>query len=152
MLVLLPVRLVLIVQKMGSVRHGVLLDSQRQESGRLIPPGIWIYSASYLTLPLLLLTCVLFEACGAYFVGFVSNPGGLQTISGTVSVVQLSSVRDITGETILLTAVTFLNPGAATTINFCGDQQTKFPLDRQVRADFTTGVVCSTLSAVVVTT
>ena len=110
-----------------------------------------MYSASHLTFPLLLLTCVLSEACGAYFVGFVSNPGGSQTISGEVSLVQLSSLRDITGETILLTAVTFLSSGTTTTINFCGDQRGKFPLNRQVTADFTMGVFCSTLLAVVVT-
>lgn len=110
-----------------------------------------MYSASHLTFPLLLLTCVLSEACGAYFVGFVSNQSGSQTIIGEVSLVQLSSARDITGETIMLTAVTFLSSGTAATINFCGDQRGRFPLNRQVRADFTTGVVCSTLLAVVVT-
>jgi hypothetical protein len=94
----------------------------------------------------------LFEGCGAYFVGFVSNPGGTQTISGTVSTTELSFVPDITGETIMLTAVTFLNPGTATTINFCGDQRRKFVVDHDVRADFNTGVFCSILVAVVVIT
>ena len=111
-----------------------------------------MHSASYLTFPLLLLTCVLYEGCGAYFVGFISNPGGSQTISGEVSIVQLNSVRDVTGETILLTGVTFLSPGTEATINFCGDQRGGFPLNRQVRAEFTNGVVCSTLLGVVVIT
>lgn len=109
-------------------------------------------SPPQLALVLWLLPCFLFEGCGAYFVGFVSNPGGSQTISGTVSTVQLSFIQDITGETIPLTAVTFLNPGTATTLNFCGDQQEKFPVGSDVRADFSTGVLCSTLLAVVVVT
>jgi len=108
-------------------------------------------SASRVVLALLLLPCALFEGCGTSFVGFVSNPGGRQTISGAVSSVQLGSVLDVTGQTIPFTAVTFLNPGTATTINFCGDQRVEFPEGRQVRADFTTGVFCSTLLAVVVT-
>jgi len=109
-------------------------------------------SASHLAFALLLLTCTLSEGCGAYFVGFVSNPGGSQTIGGTVSVVQLSSIRDVTGTIIVFTAVTFLNPGTATTINFCGDQRQEFPENRQVKADFTTGIFCATLRTVVVTT
>jgi hypothetical protein len=109
-------------------------------------------SSPQLALALVLFPCLLFEGCGAYFVGFVSNPGGNQTISGTISTVQLSFVQDITGETIVLTAVTFLNSGAATTLNFCGNQQEKFPVGDDVRADFSTGVLCSTLLAVVVVT
>jgi hypothetical protein len=109
-------------------------------------------SLPQLALALWLLPCLLFDGCAAYFVGFVSNPGGNQTISGTVSTVQLSFVQDITGETISLTAVTFLSPGTATTLNFCGDQQEKFPVGDDVRADFSTGVFCSTLLAVVVVT
>lgn len=109
-------------------------------------------SSPQIALALWLLPCFLFEGCGTYFVGFVSNPGGSQTISGTVSTMQLSSIRDITGETIILTAVTFMNSGTATTINFCGDQQDKFPVDHDVQADFSTGVYCSRLLAVVVVT
>jgi len=105
-----------------------------------------------LALALWLLSCCLFEGCGTYFVGFVSNPGGSQTISGTVSTVQLSFIRDITGETIMLTAVTFLNHGTATTVNFCEDQREKFPVDHDVQVDFNTGVYCSKLLAVVVVT
>lgn len=105
-----------------------------------------------LALALWLLPCLLLEGCGAYFVGFVSNPGGSQTISGTVSTVQLSCIRDITGETIMLTSVTFLSSGTAATINFCGDQREEFPVDHDVQVDFNTGVYCSKLLAVVVVT
>jgi hypothetical protein len=109
-------------------------------------------SPPQLALALWLLLCFLFEGCGTYFVGFVSNPGGSQTISGTVNTVQLTSIRDITGETIILTAVTFMKSGTATTINFCGDQQEKFPVDHDVQVDFNTGVYCSRLLTVVVVT
>lgn len=109
-----------------------------------------MHSPAQLALALWLLPCLLFEGCGAYFVGFVSNPGGSQTISGTVSTVHLCVIQDITGEKILITTVTFLNPGAATTLNFCGDQQEKIPVGQDVRADFSKGIFCSTLLAVVV--
>ena len=70
--------------------------------------------------------------------------------SGTVSTAQLGFVQDITGETIMLTAVTFLNPGTVTTTNFCGDQRRKSPVDHDAQAYFNTGVFCSILVAVVV--
>lgn len=101
-------------------------------------------SAPQLALALWLLPCFLFDGCGTYFVGFVSNPGGSQTISGTVSTAQLVFFRDITGATIMLTAVTFLNPGTETTINFCGDQRGKFQVDHDVQVDFNTAVVVVT--------
>jgi len=109
-------------------------------------------SVRHLAFSFLLLPCVLLEGCGAYFVGFVSNPGGSQTISGTVSIVEVSFVRDVTGQEITVTTVTFLNPGTAMTISFCGDQRFSFPESRDVRADFNTGVLCSTLVGVVVVT
>jgi len=104
-----------------------------------------------LTLVLLLAQSLMTAGCDAFFVGFVSNPGGTKTVSGTVSIVQLSFVHDITGKTIMVTAVTFLNPGTATTVNFCGDQHDRFPVNSVAQADFNTGVLCSALVAVVVT-
>jgi len=107
--------------------------------------------ASHFRPAVLLFACILLEGCGAYFVGFVSNPGGSQTISGTVNTVQLSSFQNFSDETVVCTQVTFLNSDTATTINFCGDQQSKFPQGRQVRADFNSGLSCSILVAVTVT-
>ncbi len=109
-------------------------------------------SPPQLALTLWLIPCFCFEGCGTYFVGFVSNPAGSQTISGTVSTVQLTSTRDITGETIILTAVTFMNSATATTINFCGDQRKEFSADQEVQVEFNTGVYCSRLWTVVVVT
>ena len=103
-----------------------------------------------LVLTLLLAQSIATAGCDAFFVGFVSNPGGSRTVSGTVSIVQLSFIHDVTGQTIQSTAVTFLNPGTATTVNFCGDEHLRFPLNSFVRADFNTGALCSTLVAVAV--
>ena len=101
-------------------------------------------------LALLLIQTLTTAGCDAFFVGFVSNPGGAQTVSGTVSIVQTSFVHDVTGTTFTVTVVTFLNPGTAATINFCGDQHARFPVNNFVRADFNTSMLCATLVAVVV--
>jgi len=98
----------------------------------------------------LLLLCLFLPGCDTFFVGFVSNPGGgTMSISGTVSIVRLQYLRDPAGVTTF-TAVTFVNSGTSTTINFCGDQGSSFPINRFVRADFSTGLHCSTLIAVVI--
>ncbi len=88
--------------------------------------------------------------CGQVFVGFVSNPGNPMHVSGTVSMVQLQFYDDSHGTLINFTAVTFINAGTATAINFCGDQRSGFPINRSAQADFTTGMFCSTLIAVVI--
>jgi len=103
-----------------------------------------------LLLVLLIVLSLLLAGCGQVFVGFVSNPGGTTHVSGTVSTVQLGFLNDGHGTLINFTAVTFVNAGTATTINFCGDQQNGFPIDRSAQADFTTGIFCSTLIVVVI--
>ena len=92
-----------------------------------------------------------FTGCGQFFFGFVSNPGGTGLhITGTISTVQRGFYDDRHGLSGDFTAVTFVNSGAATTINFCGDQRSQFPIDHIVHADFNTGIYCSTLIAVTV--
>jgi hypothetical protein len=56
-------------------------------------------SALRLMFMLLLPLCLVGTGCEGVFVGFVSNPIGRASVSGTVSVVQLGIVRDVTGET-----------------------------------------------------
>lgn len=99
---------------------------------------------------------VLWAACasslscgGYYFVGFVSNPGGATSITGVVVALSNGFVADPSGVT-QSTAVTFLNAGSKTTLNFCGDQQRLFPIEATVRADYTAGILCSVLVRVVV--
>jgi hypothetical protein len=86
---------------------------------------------------------------GAYFVGFVSNPGGSATITGTVIAVSSGFASDPNGITST-TTVGFENSGIVTSLIFCGDQQSLFPLNYKVRADYTSGVICSTLTRVVI--
>jgi hypothetical protein len=103
-----------------------------------------------LVLGQLVVWCLALASCEGVFVGFVSNPGGTITIDGAVSIVQLGFVQDPSGEKVASTAVTFINTGTATTINFCGDQRVLFPMNHFVRATFTTGVLCSSLISTVV--
>lgn len=93
---------------------------------------------------LILSLAIPLAGCGAYFVGFTFNPYGTQSVSGTVSTVSLGFVHDPAGTTEF-TSVTFLNPGSAVTVNFCGDQRPLFPINQRVQAEFTTGIRCSTL-------
>jgi hypothetical protein len=85
--------------------------------------------------------------CGGTFViRGALNPG---TISGTISIVQLTTVLD-GGTLITVTLVTFLHAGSSSTMNFCGDQRSQFPLDRFVDATFTPGPACATVIQIVI--
>ena len=100
----------------------------------------------------LLIACIPVVNCGGfYFVGFVSNPGGTSTITGTVCAVSNGFVSAPSGISSI-TAVTFINSGTAQTVNFCGDQQSLFPLNKTVRANYTAGALCSVLGPVVIVT
>src|SRR5262249_52271627 len=94
--------------------------------------------------PVVLLCCFL-SGCGAYFVGFVSNPGGTSTVVGIVTTVQPQPTGSLAPT---VTAVTFLDAGTSVSMKFCGDQQSQFPLDQSVRVTFSTGSNCSTLVSV----
>ena len=96
--------------------------------------------------------CLVLADCSGFFIGFVSNPSGTTSVSGTVSVVHVGFIQDPTGVKITFTAVTFVNPGSSITINFCGDETSRFPMNQFVRADFSSGAFCSTLVAVAVGT
>jgi uncharacterized protein YceK len=97
----------------------------------------------------LMALCLLLTGCGQIFVGFVSNPGNPTSVSGIVITVQIESTNDLSVE-LLTTAVTLNNnAGVTSTFSFCGDQRSRFPINQQVRVDFTSGVSCSTLNGVV---
>lgn len=94
--------------------------------------------------------CITSMSCGgAYFIGFVSNPGGNTSITGRVDAISSGFVSDPGGLT-QITWVTFVNSDAATVVPFCGDQQHLFIIDQTVRVDYTPGIVCSVLIRVVV--
>ncbi len=93
--------------------------------------------------------CIPALSCGGYyFVGFVSNPGGTSTMTGIVITVSSGFVTDLTNMTPY-TAVTFNNAGLETTLKFCGNQQTLFPVNQTVRAEYNIGPLCSVLTQVV---
>ena len=99
---------------------------------------------------LILLTSLLLTSCGGVVVGFVSNPQiPSSSISGIVILVRLGSANDSDGQPVILTAVTFSNGGLSSNMNFCGDHQSQFSLNRSVRAEFNPGTVCSNLISVV---
>ena len=96
--------------------------------------------------------CIGMGSCGgSYFVGFVSNPVGSTSITGTIVSVNIGFASAPSGMTTV-TVVTFANGGTATTLYFCGEQQTLFPLNQTVRADYTSGVLCSLVVKVAVVT
>ena len=49
-----------------------------------------------------------------------------------------------------VTFVTFLLNGTSSTIGFCGDQRGLFPIDQNVRTDFTLGQPCDSIIVVVI--
>ena len=101
----------------------------------------------------LLALSVLLAGCGgSYFVGFVSNPIGSTSITGKVTSISSGFASSASTGTTSVTVVTFTNFGSATTLYFCGDQKTLFPLDQTVRAEYTSGILCAVLVKVVVMT
>jgi len=101
---------------------------------------------------ILCMACISIVSCGgSSFVGFVSNPGGAASITGTVTAVSGGFISDLNGITPT-TTVSFENSKIAGTLVFCGDQQSLFPLNTNVRAEYTAGVLCSVLTKVVIIT
>jgi hypothetical protein len=80
--------------------------------------------------------------CGSKF--FIRGAINTGTVSGTVSAVQLNIVSN-NGASVTVTLVTFLESGMPSTMNFCGDQRSLFPLDQFVRASFTPTPECASI-------
>jgi len=102
-------------------------------------------------LSILLVVClvVVSGACGNIFIRGALRPG-FSTISGSVSIVQLSTVISGGGTKVQVTFVTFLLNSTSSTIGFCGDQRGLFPIDQTVRTDFTLGQPCDSIIVVVI--
>jgi hypothetical protein len=102
-------------------------------------------------LSVLLLVClvVVCGGCGNIFIRGALQPG-FSTISGSVGIVQLSTVMGGDGTTVQVTFVTFLLNGTSSTIGFCGDQRGQFPIDQMVRTNFTLGQTCDSIIVVVI--
>ena len=101
-----------------------------------------------LVLLLLIPLCVNLTACGNIFVRGALLAGS--SVTGSVSVVQLSSVMDGPGSTVQVTFVTFLQEGTSSSMAFCGNQASLFPLNQTVRAQFNPGGSCATIISVVI--
>jgi len=94
-------------------------------------------------LSLLLCVCCLFTGCGYVAVSGAINPN-TQMVAGLVSIVQFQFVNGAASVTV----VTLVGSGTAQTLQFCGDQRPKFPMNRSVNASFQPGTTCNTLVAV----
>jgi len=88
-----------------------------------------------------LLSCV---ACGDIFVRGAINPG-VQSTSGTVSIVQLNASS---GSGVTITVITLMESNGASTLNFCGDQRALFPMSQQVQVSFRPGTPCANVLTV----
>src|SRR5947208_13315930 len=98
-------------------------------------------------LPLYLITTL--TGCGNIFVRGAISPT-FSSVSGSISIIQLSAIVGQNGTTVQVTFVTFLQNGTSSTIGFCGDQTSLFPLDQTVRANFNPGSSCATIITVVI--
>lgn len=97
----------------------------------------------------LVLSLLVFSTgCGNVLVRGAIETGS--TIRGSVSIVQLGDAINGTEGTIQVTFVTLLQNGTSSTLGFCGDQATLFPLDQMVSVNFNPGQPCATLIVVVI--
>jgi hypothetical protein len=98
---------------------------------------------------LLLSLVLILPGCGNIFIRG-ALPAGSSTVSGSISVVQLSAVIGEKGTTVQVTFVTFLQSGVSSTIGFCGDRRDQFPMQQIVRADFNPGTPCANIITIVI--
>ena len=76
--------------------------------------------------------------------GFLSN--GFQTVSGVVSIVQITTIFANDGTKTIVTIVTFLAP--TSTITFCGSLIDRFVMNSFTTVRFTPGLPCASLISV----
>jgi len=86
-----------------------------------------------------LLACV---GCGGVFVSALWNGGITQSASGLVVFVDFSNGSN-NGTFVFVTWVTLQQNGTSTTVPFCGDQRSQFPVSQFVNASFTPGQPCN---------
>ena len=103
-----------------------------------------------LTIPLVLCLAAISPGCGNVFIGGAIHPA-VSTITGTVSFIQVNTIIS-SGSVTQVTFVTFLSNGTTSSIGFCGDQSSQFPLNQTVTMNFTPGQPCATLVLVVIVT
>ena len=96
------------------------------------------------------LSMAVLAGCGGLAVSFVSNQLPPGSATGTVVALSLTSGTDRFGTPVTITALTLINAGVSTTLNFCGNQESQFTINSVVRVNFTTGSPCWILNSVVV--
>lgn len=99
---------------------------------------------------LLLIGAICLTGCnGVVFFSSGFHPtNGLVTVSGVVSVLQITTITTAGRTTTLVTVVTFLQTGTASTINSCGNFGNQFVLNTFTSVDFTQGQSCGTIIAI----
>ena len=102
-------------------------------------------------LSFLLAACLIttLSGCGNIFVRG-ALPANSSSVSGLISVVELSAVIGGNGTAVQVTFVTFLRDGTSSTVAFCGDQRSQFPLQQTIRADFNPGQTCASILTIVI--
>ena len=93
---------------------------------------------------------MILAGCGNVFVRGALPPAGFSSVSGSVSVVQLSAVIGENGTTVQVTFVTLLQSGDFVHDRFLRRQTNQFPMQQTVRADFTPGQPCSSIVTIVI--
>jgi hypothetical protein len=83
-----------------------------------------------------------------FFSGAIPPSSTFVTISGIVSVVQITTIITPSGTTTLITVVTFLQFGTGATINFCGNMGSQFVVNSLTTVNFTQGPNCATIVAI----
>jgi hypothetical protein len=99
---------------------------------------------------LLLIVAIGLTGCsGVVFFRACFHPTNtLVTVSGVVSVIQITTITSAGATTTLVTIVTFLQAGPASTINFCGNIGSQFVLNTFTTVDFNQGQPCATIVAI----
>lgn len=99
----------------------------------------------------LLALLLLIPACGNVFVrGFWNGGTQTQTVSGFVSVVQLTVMISGDNVSTQVTVVTLTNNFSSSTVSLCGDRRSQFPINQFAQATFLPGQPCADLFNVVI--
>ena len=96
-----------------------------------------------------ILLALALAGCGGFT--FQSNPlpANAITVTGLVSIVQLTVVNDGNGTLVNVTVVTLQQSGGAQTLTFCGTQSSQFPMNQNLRDSFVPANTCANLIVVV---
>lgn len=107
-------------------------------------------SAAYIALTFCLIGLLIVGLVGCNGVAIFATfqpYGTTVTVSGVVSIVQITTIQGSAGITTI-TVVTFVQPGTASTINFCGNLGNQFPVNTFATVTFTQSQGCGNVVTV----